>query len=346
MKKIVSLLLASMMTLSLAACGASSTTETSSNTDASSEAQTNQSTDKAKTDEETSETTEAVADSNTSTGEPRKVGVSLLTLEHVFYNNIKVAMEEEAKIKNIELIVQDARMDSGTQLSQIQNFVTQKVAAIIMCPTNSGGSKSMVELAESKNIPIFTMDIQSDGEVMSHVATDNYKGGELAAQYAAEKVLADKPDAKVAVITYAEIESCVDREKGFTEWIATNAPNISVVDVQNYSGDQAKAADVMRNMLTKNSQLDLVFCVGDPAAIGALSSITAANRETKIIGFDGNPEGIAEIKKNGLWVADVAQDAAAIGKTMIDIVDAQLNGETVEAIVPIAPYIIDASNAE
>ena len=65
------------------------------------------------------------------------------------------------------------------------------------------------------------------------------------------------------------------------------------MDIQNYSGDQQKAADVMQNMLLKHDQLDVVFCVGDPAAIGALSSITAAGADTKIIGYDGNPEGIA-----------------------------------------------------
>lgn len=88
----------------------------------------------------------------------------------------------------------------------------------MIAPTNSAGSKSMVELADQAGIPVFTMDIKSDGDVVSHIATDNYKGGELAAQYLIENILTDKTGT-AAVITYSEIESCVDREKGFTDYL-------------------------------------------------------------------------------------------------------------------------------
>ena len=91
-----------------------------------------------------------------------------------------------------ELIIQDAAADANKQLSQVQDFITQDVDAIIICPTNSAGSKSMVELADAAEIPVFTMDIESDGEVVSHIATDNYKGGQLAAQYMVENLLTDK----------------------------------------------------------------------------------------------------------------------------------------------------------
>lgn len=274
------------------------------------------------------------------------VGVSLLTREHVFYNNIETALTSKAKELGVKLVVQDANQDASKQLSQVQDFITQKVDAIILCPTNSAGSKSMVELAEKAKIPVLTMDVPSDGNTVCHVSTDNYKGGELAAEYLVNNVLANKKG-NAAVITYSEIEGCVNREKGFTEWIAKNAPDVKVVDVQNYSGDQAKAADVMQNMLQKHADLDAVFCVGDPAAMGALSSIKSANKQVKIIGFDGNPEGIAEIKKEGsLWVADVAQDPAKIGETALQSAVDTINGKTVEKLIAISPYIIDQSNAK
>lgn len=278
--------------------------------------------------------------------EPGKsVGVSLLNSTHVFYNNIQKSMEGTAGEKGWSVDFQDASGDANKQLSQVQDFITKKVDAIVIAPTNSAGSKSMVELADQAGIPVFTMDIKSDGDVVSHIATDNYKGGELAAQYLIDNILTDKTGT-AAVITYSEIESCVDREKGFTEYLEKNAPDIKVVDIQNYSGDQQKAADVMQNMLLKYDNIDAVFCVGDPAAIGALSSVTAAGKDTKIIGYDGNPEGVAEIKKGGNWVADVAQDPAAIGKTTMEAVEQYLNGTIPEKEILISPYIIDAQNAE
>lgn len=273
------------------------------------------------------------------------VGVSLLTRQHVFYNSIESALQKKAKELGVTLDVQDANQDSSKQLSQVQDFITKKVDAIILCPTNSAGSKSMVELAQKANIPVLTMDIPSDGKTVCHVSTDNYKGGELAAEYLVKNVMTDKKGS-AAVITYSENEGCVNREKGFTEWLSKNAPGVKVVDVQNYSGDQSKAADVMQNMLQKNADLDAVFCVGDPAAMGALSSIKAANRKVKIIGFDGNPEGIAEIKKtDSLWIADVAQNPAKIGETALQAAVDTVNGKKVESKIMISPYIIDKSNA-
>lgn len=273
------------------------------------------------------------------------VGVSLLNCTHVFYNNIQKGLENKAEELGWELIIQDAAADANKQLSQVQDFITQGVDAIIICPTNSAGSKSMVELADEAGIPVFTMDIQSDGEVVSHIATDNYTGGQLAAEYMINNILTDKKG-DAAVITYSEIEACIQREEGFTDYIEENAPDINVVDIQNYSGDQQKAADVMQNMLLKHENIDVVFAVGDPAAIGALSSIDAAGKDTLIIGYDGNPEGIEAIKSGGNWVADVAQDPTAIAENTLEAVKTKLDGGTPEKEIKIAPYIIDKENAE
>lgn len=281
----------------------------------------------------------------TGNSEAKSVGVSLLNSTHVFYNNIQKSMEATAGELGWTTDVQDAAGDANKQLNQVQDFITKGMDAIVIAPTNSAGSKSMVELAEAAGIPIFTMDIKSDGDAVSHVATDNYKGGQLAAEYVINNILTEKTGTTF-VITYSEIESCVDREQGYIDYLAEHAPDIEVLDIQNYAGDQQKAADVMQNMLLKHDNIDVVFCVGDPAAIGALSSITAANKETKIIGYDGNPEAIAEILKGGIWVADVAQDAEEIGRTTMRTVEAYLDGQEVESEILIAPYMIDGSNAE
>lgn len=278
-------------------------------------------------------------------GDKKVIGVSLLNCTHVFYNNIQKGLENKAEELGWELIIQDAAADANKQLSQVQDFITQDVDAIIICPTNSAGSKSMVELADEADIPVFTMDIESDGEVVSHVATDNYKGGQIAAEYMLEKILTDKKG-DAAVITYSEIEACIQREKGFTDYLAENAPDVNVVDIQNYSGDQQKAADVMQNMLLKHENIDVVFAVGDPAAIGAQSSIDAAGKDTLIIGYDGNPEGIEAIKAGGNWVADVAQDPTAIAEKTLEAVKTKLEGGTPDKEIKIEPYIIDKENAE
>ena len=176
-KRILGAALAAAMCLSFAACGADSTTTPST---------------PATSEPAPASSNAASTASDTASGEPVRVGVSLLNKQHVFYNNIEAAMVAKAPNLNIELIVQDASGDANKQLSQVQDFITQDVDAIVVCPTNSAGSKSMVELATAANIPVFTMDIASDGETVAHIATDNYKGGELAAEYMVNNMLTDK----------------------------------------------------------------------------------------------------------------------------------------------------------
>ncbi|MDK2815826.1 MAG: ribose transport system substrate-binding protein [Moorella sp. (in: firmicutes)] len=280
---------------------------------------------------------------NAQQNKEKVIGVSLLTREHVFYNLIEKALQERAQEYKFKPIIMDASQDSNKQLSQVQDFITQKVDAIVLAPTASAGIAPAVDLAKKAGIPVFTIDIKAEAEVKSHVATDNYAGGKLAGKYAAEKVLNGK--GKVAIITYSEVQSCVDRERGFKEAVA-DYPNIKVVDVQNCSGSAEKAANLTQDILLKFPDLDLIFAVGDPFAVGAVSTIKAAGRNVKVIGFDGNPEAIQEIKNNGLWVADVVQHPDQIGSKVIDLIADYFNGKSVPPQLLIPPTVVDASNVK
>jgi ribose transport system substrate-binding protein len=270
------------------------------------------------------------------------IGVSLLTREHVFYNLVEEAMQAKASELGIKIIVMDGQQDSSVQYSQIQDFVTQEVDGIILAAASSAGSKGAIEIAQKKDIPVVTIGTKTDGNPSSHFQTNEWVGGELAGKYAA-KVLDGKGD--VAIITYDEIEQCVDRAEGFKS-IFKDYPGIKVVDEQNYQGNAEKAATIAKDFLTKHPDLKLVFAVGDPAAIGAYTTFNAAKKDIKIIGYDGNPEGVNEIKKKGIWIADVAQSPALMGGGAVQAVVDAINGKTVEKEVLIAPYMIDAENAK
>ena len=274
------------------------------------------------------------------------VGVSLLTREHVFYNRIEDAIQARAAELGIELIVEDAGFDPAAQFAQVENFINMGVDAIMLSPAASEGSSTMVELARDNDIPVFTMDIASDSEhAIAHVATDNYAGGRLAANYVATHMLPDGVG-NVAIVTYSEVESTVNREQGFVNYMEENHPGIVVVDIQNSRGDQGVSADVTQNMLLMFDELDVIFGVGDPFAMGAFSSVMAAEREVQIIGFDGNPDAVEEIARGGLFVASIAQDPDAIGSQALDAVLAYLRGEPVEPLIAISPQVIDINTLE
>ena len=86
----------------------------------------------------------------------KRVGVTLLTREDDFYRQLEAGLREAAEQNNFELIVQSGDKDLSKQQSQIDNFLVQKVDAIILSPTDTKGIAPAIERANAANIPVFT----------------------------------------------------------------------------------------------------------------------------------------------------------------------------------------------
>jgi ribose transport system substrate-binding protein len=272
------------------------------------------------------------------------IGVSLLTREHVYYNFLEQYLEEEAEKLNVDLIIMDGNFDSNVQMNQIQNFIVEGVDAILLAPASISGAEGCYNLAKDAGIPILTFDVSAPGDYVAHVGTDNYAGGKLAGKYMAENILEDQKG-NVVIVTYSEIEACVFREEGFVE-VINEYPDIEILDIQNCSGSMEKAANVTQDMLLKYDQIDGLFGVGDPFAMGAYQSIRAAGREIPIVAFDANPEGLAEIKKGGLWKADVGQDPQKVAQTVLNYAVDYLNGKEIPKETLVEPFVVDIENVD
>src|SRR5262245_51667806 len=84
-----------------------------------------------------------------------RVGVSLLTKTHPFYKELEEGMREAATRANVELRVQSAEFDTATQTAQIENFVIQKLDAIVVCPVDSEALGGAIRRANEAHVPVF-----------------------------------------------------------------------------------------------------------------------------------------------------------------------------------------------
>ncbi|MBZ4655732.1 MAG: ABC-type sugar transport system, periplasmic component [Thermoanaerobacter sp.] len=265
------------------------------------------------------------------------IGSSLLTLEHQFFLDIKASLEQTAKANNVELITRDARFDLSRQLADIEDFITQKVDAIVMSPVDPDGVKNAIDQAKAAKIPIITIDTAAKGvEVDCHVATDNLEGGKMAGELMA-KLLNGKGN--VVMIDYPLASTTLDRAEGFNKAIA-NYPGIKLIAQQSGKGLQEPSMITMENLLQAHDNIDGVFAVGDPSALGALAAIEAAGRDKDIIiiGYDATKEAQEIIKAgNRALVADVQQYPDQIGKLGLEAAIKIVKGEKVEKYIPIKP---------
>ncbi len=274
----------------------------------------------------------------------KTIGVSLLTRGHIFYRDLEEGLKTEAAKDGYQLIITSADFDLGKQISQVEDFISRKVDAIIICPVDSKGVGSAIEEANKANIPVFTADIAAEqGNVVSHIASDNIAGGRLAGEYLA-KILNGKGN--VAIINQPAITSVLDRVHGFKEAIS-KYPGIKIVADVNGFGVRDRSLEAASDVLQSHPELNGIFGINDDSALGALDAVKQFNRKgISIVGYDATPPARKEILDGSSLKADVIQNPKLIGLTTIDEIKEYLEGKNVPKIVPVNVSIVDKEALE
>ncbi|MDZ7359637.1 MAG: substrate-binding domain-containing protein [candidate division KSB1 bacterium] len=278
------------------------------------------------------------------------IGVSLLTLANPFFIEMGRAITEEANKHGYEVIITAGEFDPARQQNQVSDFIVKKVAAILLCPTDSKAIGTSIAKANQAGIPVFTADIACLAEgakVVSHIATDNYQAGRLAAQAMGEAL---NGDGKVGVIGHPEVESAFLRVKGFEDELKEQKEKkgvtLEIVAKLAGSGVKDKSFKAAEDMLQAHQDLKGIFCVNDPTALGAVAAIEKAGKagKIKIVGIDGQPEGLQAIKEGKIY-ADVIQHPDEIGKKSVEAIVKYMAGEAVPPVILIAANIYRQQDA-
>ena len=264
------------------------------------------------------------------------MAIVLSTLNNPFFVTMKDGAEAKAEELGYKLIVLDSQNDPSKELSNIEDLTIRGVKAILINPTDSDAVSNAIRIANRSDIPVLTLDRgASRGDVVSHIASDNVIGGEMAGHYIMEKV-----GEKAKVIQREGIAgTSAARERGEGFMNAVNGSDLELLASQPADFDRTKGLNVMENLLAANPDVQAVFAQNDEMALGALRAVQASGKDVMIVGFDGTEDGIAAVNR-GLLGATVAQQPDLIGSLGIEMADKVLKGETVEEYVPVPLKII------
>jgi ribose transport system substrate-binding protein len=275
------------------------------------------------------------------------VGVSVLTLGNPFFRVIEQSLTAELKKAGYDTVVVSGEFDPERQRQQVNDFLTAKHAAIVLCPCNSRAVGAAIEQANAKGIPVFTADIAClapGAKVVSHIASDNLGGGKQAAQAMIEAL--GEAGGKVVILDYKDAESCILRVQGFKGVIANHnqgraAGKIDIVAELPGDGKKDKGDRAAQDALQANPDLAGIFAINDPSALGALAALEKAGKadQVKIVAFDGQPEGKQAIKEGKIF-ADPIQHPDQIGIQTAQAIVRYFNGEDVapELLIPTGLY--------
>lgn len=259
-----------------------------------------------------------------------QIGVSLYTQDDPFYKTLRQGLEDQAAKMHVTLKIVSADKDFNKQVNQLQNFVAEKVDAIVVCPVDSQGIIGAITAANQAGVPVFTADIASKGgKVVSQIASDNIQGGRLVGDYVGKTLL--PKGGNVAILDQRTVSSVQDRVKGFKDALAA-FPGIKIVADQDVpDAKRENAVPKATNMLIANPDINVIFGINDPVALGALSALQQAkNTKVDVVGFDATPEAQNYIASGTSALrADAIQYPHLIGITTVDAIVKSLNGGTV-----------------
>lgn len=271
------------------------------------------------------------------------IGFSNWSRAFEFYVDIEEGMQAAADAAGVDLIIQDPNGDLNTQTEQLEDFIARGVDGIIIVPIDTTAAASEVEMVNDAGIPLITLDIEctGGGVVLSHIASDNYLGGVLAARFIGSE-LGGK--GQVAVLDNNTITSLIERENGFVETIAAEFPEIEIVSIQSGESTREKGMEVTENWLLNYPELKAIFGTNDMMGLGAVQAIEAAGVDVFVVGFDATGEACTSISEGGAMRASIAQQPKVLGQVGMETILKILNGEEVEALVQAEVVTVTAEN--
>ncbi|MCL2222007.1 MAG: substrate-binding domain-containing protein [Oscillospiraceae bacterium] len=283
------------------------------------------------------------------------LGFILGSREHAFYLLVEEGILAAADQLGFEAIVLESDLRGDVASERIQDLMVLNVDAISLAINEPAATNVAIENASAEGFPMFGFDARTDltDKIISFVGTDNFQGGVLAGQVTMQTLrdLGVANGAVIGVIQHLEPQSTVDREAGWRSYVEqyVDEYNLTIHTIGNYMGQADIARNLMEDALILHPDMVMIFSVGSPASVGALSAIHTAGATTRIVGFDANPEAHAAILDpvdGQIWIADIAQDPFAIGFGVAEQKILWLTQGRVDAAeILISPFVVDSSNA-
>ena len=275
---------------------------------------------------------------------PIKIGVSML-FDDLWLTILRDSMTNYAATQTgVQLIMVDSKEDVATQLGQVENFVAQKVDAIILIPANTDATDPMTKAAVDAGIPLVYVNRKPANlpKGVAYAGSDSIVAGTLQMEWIAKK-LGGKGNVVIMNGNLSQ-EAAQQRTAGVKE-VAAKFPDIKITKEDTANWSRADGLALMENWLATGDQIDAVAANNDEMAIGALSAIEAAGKLGQILvgGVDASPDALDAMDKQKLNVT-VFQNAAGQGEGGIKAAIALARGEKIDQITWIPYELVTPEN--
>lgn len=273
----------------------------------------------------------------------RVIGVVFQTMNNPFFVELNQGLKDVIDAHGDQLVTLDSQFNSLKQKNDISDLILKDASAVFINPVNWEGIRGSLLQAKEKNVPCIVVDapVKDDELVLCQVASDNVEAGRMAARALAQV----RRPAKIVILHHSVNKACIDRVDGFKEELA-KYPDMQILDTQEGRGTTEGARPVMQDLLGRFPDINGVFPINDPSALGCISAIESAGKlkDISVVTVDGSKEGIDAILA-GKLLSTSAQFPREMGKIAAEKLYEHLEGKPIEKDIKVRVELITKENA-
>jgi len=243
------------------------------------------------------------------------VGLVMKSLANEFFKTMEEGAVRYAKEDGTFTLVpvgMNSETDIDTQISAVENFITQKVDLICLAPADSVGLVAPAAKAIKAGITVVNFDVKLDDKALAHqglkdflfVGPDNREGAYLAGRALAQKL---GKGAKVFIIEgNPGADNATMRKAGFEK--AAKEFGLNVLESKTAHWETEEANTLMTNLLTAHPDVQGVMAANDSMVLGVVKALDAAgiSKKIQVVGFDNIP-AVQALIKEGKVLATIDQ---------------------------------------
>jgi ribose transport system substrate-binding protein len=280
------------------------------------------------------------------------VGLVMKSLANEFFKTMEegaVKFAEKDGTFKLVPVGMNSETDIDTQISAVENFITQKVSLICLAPADSVGLVAPAAKAVKAGITVVNFDVKLDDKALAQqglkdflfVGPDNKEGAYLAGKALAQKL---GKGAKIFIIEgNPGADNATMRRLGFEQ--AAKEFGLKVLESKTAHWETEEANTLMTNLLTAHPDVQGVMAANDSMVLGVVKALEAAGQAGKIqvVGFDNIP-AVQALVKQGKVLATIDQFGPEMASNCIKTGFRVMKGEKLKGWIKTPVKLVTAKD--
>jgi ABC-type sugar transport system substrate-binding protein len=259
------------------------------------------------------------------------------------------SMQDEAAKRGYELVFTNARGDTATQVSNLEDLIAQRVDAIFLAPRESKGFEGPLQAAKNAGIPVILIDRELEGprageDYVTFIGSNFIEEGKRAGEW-----LAKQTSGKAGIIELlgtAGSSVANDRHQGFVDAIKSS-PDMKIVAAQDGNFTRAQGQKVMESLIQAHGKaITAVYTHNDEMALGAVQALKAANmnpgKDVIVVSVDGQKSALEAIQRGEMNAT--VECNPRFGPAAFDTLEKFKRGEKIPPKIINTDRFFDATN--